>query len=123
VAQAGLPDGFFPNQKSKFGKILEGLGWEMLIYFRPIWNILWIFGIFYNHWVHFGFIWYIFPVLVSCTQKNLATLGSSQSLKTVEQLFFFQVVSIHRLIIRQISSGPHASLQQIVKLPTASATN
>jgi hypothetical protein len=24
--------------------------------------------------VHFVFIWYIFPVLVSCTKKNLATL-------------------------------------------------
>jgi hypothetical protein len=25
---AGLPDGFFLNQKSKFGQILEGLRWE-----------------------------------------------------------------------------------------------
>jgi hypothetical protein len=25
-----------------------------------IWNILWRFGIFYNHLVHFVFIWYIF---------------------------------------------------------------
>jgi hypothetical protein len=25
---AGLPDGFFSNQKSQFGKILEGLRWE-----------------------------------------------------------------------------------------------
>jgi hypothetical protein len=25
---AGLPDGIFPNQKSQFGKILEGLGME-----------------------------------------------------------------------------------------------
>jgi hypothetical protein len=24
----GLPDGFFSNQKSKFGQILEGLRWE-----------------------------------------------------------------------------------------------
>jgi hypothetical protein len=27
-SQAGLPDGFFSNQKSKFGQILEGLRWE-----------------------------------------------------------------------------------------------
>jgi hypothetical protein len=39
-----------------------------------IWNILWRFGIFYDHLVHFVFIWYIFPVLVSCAEKNLATL-------------------------------------------------
>jgi hypothetical protein len=28
----------------------------------------------YGLLVHFVFIWYIFPVLVSCTSKNLATL-------------------------------------------------
>jgi hypothetical protein len=37
-------------------------------------NILWTFGIFYEHLVHFVVIWYIFPVLVSCTKKNLAAL-------------------------------------------------
>jgi hypothetical protein len=47
----------------------------MLIYFRAIWNILLLFGIFYDHSVHFVFIWYFFPVLVSCTEKNLATLN------------------------------------------------
>jgi hypothetical protein len=39
-----------------------------------IWNILWRLGIFNDHLVHFEFIWYIFPFLVSCTKKNLATL-------------------------------------------------
>jgi hypothetical protein len=33
-----------------------------------IWNILWTFGKFHDHLVHFVFIWYIFPVLVSCTK-------------------------------------------------------
>jgi hypothetical protein len=32
------------------------------------------FGLFYGHFVHFVAIWYIFPVLVSFTKKNLATL-------------------------------------------------
>jgi hypothetical protein len=32
----------------------------MLIYFMAIWNILQIFGIFYDHLVKFMFIWYIF---------------------------------------------------------------
>jgi hypothetical protein len=41
-------------------------------------NILRTSGIFYNHLVHFTFIWYIFPVLVPCTKKNLATLVKSQ---------------------------------------------
>jgi hypothetical protein len=28
-----------------------------------IWNILWIFAIFYDHPVHFVFIWYIFGIM------------------------------------------------------------
>jgi hypothetical protein len=46
----------------------------MLIYFMAIWKILMTFGIFYDHFVDFVLVWYIFPVLVSCTKKNLATL-------------------------------------------------
>jgi hypothetical protein len=48
--------------------------WKMLIYFMVFWNILLTFWIFYDHWVNLVFIWYIFTVLVSCTNKNLATL-------------------------------------------------
>jgi hypothetical protein len=57
---SGLPDGLFSNQKTQFGLILEGLRLEKVyIFFMAIWNILWIFGIFYNHLVHFVFICYI----------------------------------------------------------------
>jgi hypothetical protein len=46
-----------------------------LVHFMDIWYILWTFGTFYGHLVHFMVIWYIFPpVLVSRTKKNLATL-------------------------------------------------
>jgi hypothetical protein len=38
-----------------------------LAYFTAIWYILWLFGIFV------GYLVYIFPVLVCCTKKNLAT--------------------------------------------------
>jgi hypothetical protein len=54
--QAGLPDGLFSNQKYQF---FEGLRLKMLICFIPIWNILWTFGIFYDHLLQFVFIWYI----------------------------------------------------------------
>jgi hypothetical protein len=59
---------------------LEVLQWKMLLcklyvyfvyftairytYFMVIWNILWLFGL-------------VFPVLVSCTKKNLATLKAT----------------------------------------------
>jgi hypothetical protein len=38
-------------------------------------NILGTFGIFYDHLVQFAFVRYLFPVLVSCIKKNLATLA------------------------------------------------
>jgi hypothetical protein len=40
----------------------------------PIWNILLTFVMLNDRLVHFVFFWYFFPVLVSCTKKNLATL-------------------------------------------------
>jgi hypothetical protein len=49
----------FQTQNSNLGTILRALHWKMLIYFRAIWNILQIFGIFYDQLVHFVFIWYI----------------------------------------------------------------
>jgi hypothetical protein len=33
-----------------------------------------LFGLFYVHLIYFVVIWYIFPMLVNCTKKNLATL-------------------------------------------------
>jgi hypothetical protein len=69
-----FPDGLFSNQKSQFGSILEGLAMEnvgifnvLLVNFTAILNILRLFGIVFDHLV-------CFPVLVSCTKKNLATL-------------------------------------------------
>jgi hypothetical protein len=55
----------------KLGKFWRALDWKMMIYYMAIWNILQEFGICYNHLVHFV---YFFTVLVSCTNKNLATL-------------------------------------------------
>jgi hypothetical protein len=47
---------------------MEGAGilHAHLVYFMAIWYILWPFGIFY------GYLVYIFPILVCCTKKNLA---------------------------------------------------
>jgi hypothetical protein len=76
----------FTNQQSKFGSFFwSALDWKMLVnisyahleYFRT-------FGILYGHLVHFVFIYYIFLVWVSCTNKNLATL----SLSPVDNLNF-----------------------------------
>jgi hypothetical protein len=72
---AGLPDGLFSNQKSKFGEILEGLAmkdvgifYKHLVHFTVFRYILLTFGTVRGNLVHFS------PVLVFCTKKNLATL-------------------------------------------------
>jgi hypothetical protein len=57
----GLPDGFFSNQKSKFGQRLVGLRWENvnifwghLEYYTDIWDILCPFGTFCVHLLNFS---------------------------------------------------------------------
>jgi hypothetical protein len=61
IPKPGLPDGFFSNQKFQFGLILEGPRLENV-------NII------NGHLEYFTDIWYIFPVLISCTKKNLSTM-------------------------------------------------
>jgi hypothetical protein len=65
---------FRTKNNPNVGKFWRALDWKMLIYFMATWNILWRFRVFYDHLLHFVFIWYSFPVLVSRTKKNLATL-------------------------------------------------
>jgi hypothetical protein len=88
---AGLPDGKFSNQKSKFGKILEGLVMEdvvifygHLVYFTAIWYTLQTFGTFCGNLVYF-------PVLEICTKKNLATLVnrrlSSKTFSNIKKIY------------------------------------
>jgi hypothetical protein len=51
IMTAGMPDGPFPNQKSQFGQILEGLRMENVSIFVTIMNISRPSGIFYGHLV------------------------------------------------------------------------
>jgi hypothetical protein len=76
ATQQGCQMFFFQTETSNFD-FLRALDWKTLIYFMAIWNIVWTFVIFYDHSVHCVFIWYIFPVFVSCAQENLATLPNS----------------------------------------------
>jgi hypothetical protein len=50
----------FQTKNPNLGKFWRALDGKLLIYFRAIWNILMIFGIFYDQLVNFGFILYIF---------------------------------------------------------------
>jgi hypothetical protein len=51
-----------------------------LEYFKDIWDILWPYGTFCVYLVHFC------PVLVTCTKKNLATLVSFQKISVRKRL-------------------------------------
>jgi hypothetical protein len=57
----------------------------MLTNFMPIWSISLAFGIIYAHLVYFAAILYIFPVLVCCTKKNLATLAQTRFKKCIKR--------------------------------------
>jgi hypothetical protein len=69
----------FQTKNLNLGKFWRALDWKMLIYFMAIWNILRTFDIIYSLLSRFVVIWYIFPVLVSRTKKNLATLSSCKT--------------------------------------------
>jgi hypothetical protein len=51
----------FQTKNPNLGKFWRALDWKMLIYFTAIWNILQIFGIFYDHLAHFFRFWYHAP--------------------------------------------------------------
>jgi hypothetical protein len=65
---------YFPTKNPNLGKFWTVLQWKMLVYCVAIRSIFRPFGILYVNLVHFVVIWCIFPVLVYCTNKNLATL-------------------------------------------------
>jgi hypothetical protein len=65
---------YFQTKTPTLGKFWRALYWKMLMYFMAVWNIWLTFRIFYDNLEHFVFLGYIFPVWVSCTKKNLATL-------------------------------------------------
>jgi hypothetical protein len=70
---------YFQTKNPNLCKFWRVLNWKLLIYFIAIWNIYRHLGYFMTIWyAHLVFIWYIFPVLVSCTMKNLATLLASR---------------------------------------------
>jgi hypothetical protein len=75
ASDQGCQMAYFQTKNSHWGKFLRDYDWKNG-------NILWPFGIFYGHSDCFMAILYIlhsfgtfFPVLVSWTKKNLATLS------------------------------------------------
>jgi hypothetical protein len=77
----------FLTKHPNLGKFWRVLPWEMLVYFIDTWSILRSFVIFYAHLVQFVVIWYIFPVSVFCTKKNLATLVPTRNGKQLKTRF------------------------------------
>jgi hypothetical protein len=79
---AGLPEMVCIQTKNtnlgKFGRLLR---WKMLVKCMAIWSILWPSGRFYDIFVHVKVIWYILPVLVSCSKTNLATLVGGRAVQ------------------------------------------
>jgi hypothetical protein len=75
IPRPGLPDGIFSNQKSQSGKILEGTSMKDIGTFYGHFIYFHLVCMYCGHLVYFMVIRNIFPVLVCCTRKNLATLA------------------------------------------------
>jgi hypothetical protein len=90
---------YFRTKNPNFGIFWRVLQWKLLVYFmaiwsifRPFWYILWRLGIFCNHLV-------IFPVLVYCTTKNLATLPGSYTTTTRNSCHHVSALSLEHLTL------------------------
>jgi hypothetical protein len=104
-AAAGLPDGKskIPNWVN-FVEPWNGKCCCMLWPFRKFYSK---FGTFYGPLVYFVVIWYIFPVLVCCTKKNLATLCGSREAPLNSQLISFSVTHFKSLVAGHQTSRFH----------------
>jgi hypothetical protein len=65
---------YFQTKNTNLGKFWKVLQWKMLVYFMAILVFLRPTVVFHGHLYAFVDIWYIFPNLVFCAKKNLATL-------------------------------------------------
>jgi hypothetical protein len=74
---------YFQTKNPNLGKLWRVFQLKMLVYFTAIWFILLPFGIFCGHLIHFMFILNIFPILVCCTNKNLATLDETRAARVL----------------------------------------
>jgi hypothetical protein len=74
AAAQGCQIANFQTKNPNMGKFRRDLQWKMFVYIMVIWSIVLPFGIFCGHLACFIVIWYILPVLVSCTNTNLATM-------------------------------------------------
>jgi hypothetical protein len=64
----------FQTKNPNLGNFWRALDWKMLIYFMAICNINGHLGSFMAIWYNLCSFGTFFAVLVSCTEKNLATL-------------------------------------------------
>jgi hypothetical protein len=85
----------FQTKNTNLGKFFMFLQLKMSVYLMDTWSILRSFVIFYLHLGKLVVIWYLFPVLVFCTKKNLATLISSEkNSRIAENVFTVVAVKI-----------------------------
>jgi hypothetical protein len=73
-ANQGCQMAYLQTENPILGKFWRVSQWKILVHFMAICFILLPFDIFCGHLANFMVIWYIFPVLVRFSKKNLATL-------------------------------------------------
>jgi hypothetical protein len=75
----GCQMAWFQAKNPTLGKFWRALDWKMFTYCMAIWNILRIFGMFYDHLVHFVFLWHSFSGFGIMHQEKSGNPGRGKS--------------------------------------------
>jgi hypothetical protein len=78
---------YFQTKNPNLGKFGSALYWKFFIYFMAICNILRTLVLFYDHLVHFVFIWYIFSGFGIMYQEKYGNPGQSMFFVLVMIIF------------------------------------
>jgi hypothetical protein len=101
------------TENPNLGKFRIALDWKMLIYFMTTCNISRTFEIFYDHMVHFVFIWYIFSGFGIMYQEKSGNPGQSTFVLATATLLRFYVC---KFFANYCCSGFHRLLQGKVRI-------
>jgi predicted membrane channel-forming protein YqfA (hemolysin III family) len=109
---------YFQTKNINLGKFWRALDWKMSIYFMAIRNVLRTIVKFYDHFVHFVLIFgTFFPVLVSRSNKNLATPGMVAAAAAISPTILIQFTSVRNeashLFFFFFLNGPPLRLEKL----------
>jgi hypothetical protein len=83
-----------------FGTFWKAFEWKISIAFLTFWHPLWPFALYYGNLVYFVVVCYIFPILVYCIKRNLATLRLTLNI-VLMKAFVTATITAAKLALQQ----------------------